>query len=93
MLKEKNSLLILKIKNQQSVKCQILRNLYESLYLLFDSILDQPIENIWYECIIILLGNLQLIAYIFNRTVSKISILFYLLLTFSFIQFGKRSQY
>ena len=78
MLKEKNSLLILKIKNQKSVVYPILRNLYESLYSLFDSILDQPIENIWYECIIITLGYLQLIIYIFDRTVSKISKLFYL---------------
>ena len=80
MLKEKNSLLILKIKNQKSVVYPILRNLYESLYSLFDSILDQPIENIWYECIIITLGYLQLIIYIFDRTVSKISKLFYLYL-------------
>ncbi len=80
MLKEKNSLLILKIKNQKSVVYPILRNLYESLYSLFDSILEQPIESIWYECIIITLGYLQLIIYIFDRTVSKISKLFYLYL-------------
>ena len=80
MLKEKNSLLIFEIKERKSVVRQFLRNIYESLYSLFDSILEQPIENMWYESIIIILGYLQLIIYIFDKTVSKKTKLFYLYL-------------
>ena len=80
MLKEKNSLLIFEIKERKSVMRQFLRNIFESLYSLFDSILEQPIENMWYESIIIILGYLQLIIYIFDKTVSKKTKLFYLYL-------------
>ena len=93
MLKEKNSLLIFEIKEKKSVLSQFLRNIYESLYSLFDSILERPIESIWYECIIIILGYLQLIIYIFDKTVSKITKLFLLILKYSFIQFGNKTQY
>ena len=72
MLKEKNSLLTLKIKNKKTAIYKIIRNVYESLYSLYYSILEHPFENIWYECIIITLGYLQLIIYVFDKTVSKI---------------------
>ena len=93
MLKEKNSLLIFEIKERKSVMRQFLRNIFESLYSLFDSILEQPIENMWYESIIIILGYLQLIIYIFDKTVSKITKLFLPILKYSFIQFGNKTQY
>ncbi len=93
MLKEKNSLLTFEIKERKSVMRQFLRNIYESLYSLFDSILEQPIENMWYESIIIILGYLQLIIYIFDKTVSKSTKLFLPILKYSFIQFGNKTQY
>ena len=76
MLKEKNSLLILTIENKKSAIYKTIRNIYESLYSLYYSILEHPFENIWYECIIITLGYLQLIIYVFDKTVSKICKLF-----------------
>ena len=93
MLKEKNSLLIFEIKERKSVMRQFLRNIFESLYSLFDSILEQPIENMWYESIIIILGYLQLIIYIFDKTVSKKTKLFLPIIKYSFIQFGNKTQY
>ena len=72
MLKEKNSLLTLKIKNKKTAIYKIIRNVYESLYSLYYSILEHPFENIWYECIIIILSYLQLISLMFDETVSII---------------------
>ena len=72
MIQEKNPLIDLEF----SPKSSKFKNLYdrttESLYSLFDLILESPIENIVFEILIISLGYLQLIAFIFDPTVSSI---------------------
>ena len=70
MLKEKNPLLRLKLKEEKSFFYILIKAINESLYSLFDLILEEPYENIWYECISIIFQYLQLITYIFDETVS-----------------------
>ena len=72
MLKEKNPLIKLELKEGIPFITNILNEIYESLYALYDYILDNPIENIWYESISILLGYLQLISFSFNDIVRKL---------------------
>lgn len=76
MLKEKHSLLYLNINKTNSLLYDIINKIYKSLYSLFDLILEDPFENILYECINIILGYLQLIIYILDRTVSQFFIIF-----------------
>ena len=71
MLKEKNPLIKLKFKEEKDLFFSIQSNIFESLYALYDFILDDPIRIFWYECLNILLSYLQLIAFIFDKTVSK----------------------
>ena len=71
MIREKNPLLKLKIQNRKSTLFEFYYSYSESLYELFDSIIENSIENFWYECINILLGYIQLIAYMFDPTVSN----------------------
>lgn len=70
MLKEKNPLLYMKLKKEKSFFFKLNKNITESLYSLFDLILEDLFENIWYEYINIILGYLQLIMFIFDQTVS-----------------------
>lgn len=70
MLKEKNPLLQLKLKEEKDLLFTFQSNIFESLYALYDFILDDPIRIFWYECINIILSYLQLIAFIFDKTVS-----------------------
>ena len=70
MLKEKNPLIKLKFKEEKDLLFSIQSNIFESFYALYDFILDDPIRIFWFECINILLSYLQLIAFIFDKTVS-----------------------
>ena len=70
MLKEKNPLLRLKLKEEKSFFYILIKAINESLYSLFDLILEELYENIWYEYISIIFQYLQLIIYIFDKTVS-----------------------
>ena len=72
MLKEKNPLLKLELEQKQSMFFTFIDYSFEALYELYDFILDSPIENFWYECIIIILSYLQLISLMFDETVSII---------------------
>lgn len=72
MLKEKNPLLKLELEKNKSLLNKIINFSFEALYELYDYILDSPIENLWYEYIIIILSYLQLIALMFDDTVSII---------------------
>lgn len=86
MSKEKNPLLNIEFTQKRNIFYECYYYLSESLYSLFDLILDDPIENIWLECFNIILGYSQLIAYIFDSSVSL-----YQFLNFhniSFFQFG-----
>lgn len=72
MLKDKNPLLTIKLKKQNPKLSNIFNSIYESLFALYDVILDDPIENFWYECFNIIISYFQLIAFIFDKTVSLI---------------------
>jgi len=71
MLKEKNPLLKLKLQKSISPLMRLYNNYIESYYDLYDIILEAPFENIWFETIHILFGYLQLVAYLFDETVSN----------------------
>ena len=69
MLKEKNPVLKLKIKIENSTS---VNKIFESLYSLYHFILNEPIEIFFLYFLSILLSYLQLIAFIFEDTVSII---------------------
>ena len=69
MLKEKNPLLKIKLKQEKSFLYTLIKSFNESLYSIYDLILEEPYENLWYECISIIFQYLQLIIYIFDKTV------------------------
>jgi hypothetical protein len=75
MLKEKSPLLNIEIKNEKSLKFNNINDIFECLYELYDLMLDNPIENIWYECLSIVISYLQLIALMFDKIVSIINII------------------
>jgi hypothetical protein len=72
MLKEKNSLLELISKKEQSIINQIMKKILESLYELFDLILDNAIENIVFEVLNLFISYAQIIMFIFNEAVRNI---------------------
>ena len=72
MLKDKNPLLNLNFKKQKQKLSNIFNYIFESLYELYDFILDDPLENFWFECFNIIISYLQLIVFIFDKTVSLI---------------------
>ena len=70
MKKEKNPLLKLNLKTEEPTLSKLLNNIFEALYELYDFILDEPIENFWYECINVILSYFQLITLMLDDTVS-----------------------
>ena len=84
MIKEKNPLIDLKLSKKESNFNKLYKTSSETFYLLFDLILEDPIENIWFELINILSGYLQLLMYLLDPTVS----IYIIKLYYSFIQFG-----
>jgi hypothetical protein len=70
MLKENNPLLKLELKEEKNKIIKIL-SFFEILYGIFDLILENPINNFWYEFIGITIGYFQIIMYLFDKTVSK----------------------
>ena len=71
MLKENENLLELKLTREKIIYSKTRKLVYEALYELFFLILQSPIENILFEIISILLSYLQILMFIFNRTVRK----------------------
>jgi hypothetical protein len=71
MLKENENLLDLKFQREKIIYSKTRKLVYEALYELFFLILQSPIENILFEIISILLSYLQILMFIFNRTVRK----------------------
>ena len=86
MLNEKNPVLKFKIKIENSSS---INNIFEPLYTLYDFILKDPIEIFFLYFFSILLSYLQLIAFIFEDTVSII-LFNKLLFKYSLNQFGIR---
>ena len=72
MIKEKNPLLELEFKKQNIILSNIFNNFCEAFYALYDFILQDPIENFWYECFSVFLSYLQLISFLFSEAVSLI---------------------
>ena len=71
MLKDSNPLLKIKLKDEKSYTINLIMKTFESFYELFDLILEDPIENFWYEFIAIIIGHLQITYYLVDKTVSK----------------------
>ena len=80
MLKENNSLLNLKIIKEKSLLTKVGKKFIEALYELFELLLIDPVENIYFEIISLFIGYLQIIMFIFNETVSKITIKFFIII-------------
>ena len=73
MLKEKNPLIKLQLKSQIDTLNKKIQEIYNALFTLYYLILEEPIENIIYEWINIIIGYLQLIIFIFDNTVRLLS--------------------
>ena len=72
MLKEKNP--VLKIKKEVETSSSF-NKFFEALYSLYDFILNESIDVFFLDFFNILLSYLQLIAFIFEDTVSIIQII------------------
>ena len=70
MMNEKKSLLNIKINKKITYISVYYKDFIEGLYSLYGLLLEETIENFWYECISISLGYLQLTIYIIDETVS-----------------------
>ena len=70
MLKEKSPLLKLKIKEKKSYINELFNNSLEALFVLYELILEDPIENLSFEIISLSIGYMQIIMFIFNESVS-----------------------
>jgi hypothetical protein len=75
MIKEKNPLLKLQFVKKRSSFSKFYNNYSELFYELYSILLDNSIGNLWTECSYILFGYIQLIAHIFDPTVSIIKML------------------
>ena len=84
MIREINFLLKLKLQKTISPLINLYNNNADSLYELYDLILEAPFENIWFETINNLFGYCKLVAYLFDGTVSSI----FIITPFSFYLFG-----
>ena len=71
MLKDKNPLLKLNLIEKKFILTEISIKIFESFYKLFDIILEDPIENFWFEFLGIAMGYSQILYYLVARTVSE----------------------
>ena len=71
MLKEKNPLLKLNLIEKKFILTELCIKIFESFYKIFDIILEDPIENFWFEFLGIVMGYSQIIYYWIDRTVSE----------------------
>ena len=76
MINEKHTFVNIKINKKIYQLLLFYKEFIEGLYDLFCLLLENPIENFWYECISISLGYFQLLIYILDETVSLIIIIF-----------------
>ncbi len=72
MLKENNPLLHINIKEEELDIKKIMKYIFKSLYIIFDLILENPIENFWYEFMAIIIAYIQILFCLFEKTVSKL---------------------
>ena len=48
-----------------------IQNIFNGIYELFFLIIKNPIDNIWWECISLIIQYMQLIIFVLDETVSK----------------------
>ena len=70
MINEKHPILNIKLNKELSILRQLYKEFIEGLYELFCLMLDDPIENFWYECFNIIISYLQLLTLSFDTVVS-----------------------
>ena len=70
MLKEKNPLLKLKLNSNKKFLSDLYDSFSEGIFMLYDFILEEPVENFWYECFNIIISYLQLLTLSFDTVVS-----------------------
>ena len=71
MLKESNPLIHLNLAKKPIFISNSLKLIYEALYELYRYILEDPFESFWFECIGIIMGYLQILLYLIDKTVNK----------------------
>ena len=71
MLKEPNPLIHLALEKKPIFISNTLKLIYEALYELYRYILEDPFENFWFECIGLIMGYLQILLYLVDKTVNK----------------------
>lgn len=90
MLRENNPLLKFKLKKEKTILTKILiDNIFQPLFELFYLVLEDPIENFWFEVISLFICYIQIIMFIFNETVRNIINNF--LSINSFYHYGKKN--
>ena len=57
------------IKRESKIKSKI-KELFEGFFYTFFYILKNPLDNLWWECISLIIQYLQLIIFILDETVS-----------------------
>ena len=87
MFKEAN-ILKLKLHKSTSFLLKFYNDNSEVLFTLYDLLLENPIEIFWYEFLHIFFGYSQLIAYLFDSTVS----IQLIIEIYSLLQFGIKFQ-
>ena len=87
MFKEAN-ILKLKLHKSTSFLLKFYYDNSEVLFTLYDLLLENPIEIFWYEFVHIFFGYSQLIAYLFDSTVS----IQLIIEIYSLLQFGIKFQ-
>ena len=71
MLKETNPLIDLHLEKKSIFVSNILKLIYDALYEIYRYILEDPFENFWFEAIGIVIGYLQILLYLIDKTVNK----------------------
>ena len=69
MLKEPNPLIDLHLEKKSIFVSNILKLIYDALYEIYRYILEDPFENFWFEAIGIVIGYLQILLYLIDKTV------------------------
>ena len=64
-------LLNIKIIEKISKTKEKIQNIFNGIYELFFLIIKNPIDNIWWECISLIIQYMQLIIFVLDETVSK----------------------
>ena len=71
MLKEPNPLIDLHLEKKSIFVSNILKLIYDALYEIYRYILEDPFENFWFVAIGIVIGYLQILLYLIDKTVNK----------------------